>query len=106
MLSFFKDLIGGNITLWKTFWVGFILPQMIMNAFYKSAPGRIDQDILLVIGILHTLYNIIALIGTWNSASKYQKANPSYSYIGAIAKAIVIFAFITLIPMLFRLLYR
>lgn len=68
--SFPMNLIKGEITLWKTYWLFGVLGNII-GSFLIVIFTAMGNTVMFIMVSIVIVYSIITLIGIWNSASKY-----------------------------------
>lgn len=88
--SFPMNLIKGEITLWKTYWLFGVLGNII-GSFLIVVFTAMGNTLMFIMVAIVIVYSIITLIGIWNSASNY-----TGSKIWAIlAQVMVVFGFLS-----------
>jgi predicted permease len=96
-----KKFFKGDISLGESFWIYLIF----VNIIFKLASivlGQLGQIIYLII-ILKSLWEIFAIIGVYRSAEKYIKKNKKryWGYTAQIVAVAQSFETVTFIGMLF-----
>lgn len=90
--SFLNNLLKGNISLWKTYWlfgvIGNIIATTLINIF-----TQFSETLFFIILIIAIAYKIGVFIAIWNSASKYV----GLKIWAILAKIMVVLGFISIL---------
>lgn len=90
--SFLSNLIQGDISLWKTYWlfgvIGNIIATTLINIF-----SQFSETSFFIILIIAIAYKIGVFTAIWNSASKYV----GLKIWAILAKIMVVLGFISIL---------
>jgi hypothetical protein len=67
--GFFSKLASGDFGLAKTYWLYGVLAGLIVNAVTRAIPS---VGILAVVLAVTIVYQVLALLGIWRAADRYQ----------------------------------
>ena len=92
--GFILGFVRGNVDLAKTFWLYFVLANVVLNVLGLVIDSPLyDANIKLLYIILTVIWNVLAVIGVFNSADVYKaekiKINESYVW-ATVAKVATI----------------
>jgi len=74
-MNIFNNLILGNFSLAKTFWIFYFLPSLLFNALVLYRQGNYPNlpiSIFLLIYAVPIIYRILSIVAVWNSSGKYK----------------------------------
>ena len=69
--GFIKQLIDGDFSLVKTYWLYGVIGSIVMNLLMIFPVMSGSMPLLVSSGLVSIAYAIVVLTGIWNSASKY-----------------------------------
>lgn len=64
-------LLAGEVTLWKTYWIGNVGVGLVLSFIWKAINGTLDSGLSGILYIVWLFWAICISIGTWKSANKY-----------------------------------
>jgi len=105
-----KKLVRGDYSLGESFWLFWHLPTFFYTIAYISVSSNNSWEngfgtLFSIIIFIYLPYNVCAIIGTWNSASKYKtkkiKNKQSYGW-ATVTYAYIVIAIIRKISLIFK----
>jgi hypothetical protein len=85
--GFIKQLMDGDFSLAKTYWLYGVLGSVVMNLLLIFPMMSGSLSLIIVAGLISVAYAVIVLTAIWNSASKHTGSK----FWSVMAKIIVVF---------------
>ena len=85
--GFIKQLIDGDFSLAKTYWLYGVLGSVVMNLLLIFPMMSESLSLIIIAGLISVAYAVIVLTAIWNSASKHMGSK----FWSVMAKIIVVF---------------
>ena len=85
--GFIKQLIDGDFSLAKTYWLYGVLGSIVMNLLLIFPMMSESLSLIVIAGLMSVAYAVIVLTAIWNSASKHTGSK----FWSVMAKIIVVF---------------